>query len=68
MRAYEDCMTATSLKGSPWHIVPADDKLNARLIVSRIVIEALRGLGMAFPKVTRARRRELKVIRRQLTG
>ncbi len=68
MKAYEDCMTATSLKGSPWHIVPADDKLNARLIVSRIVIEALRGLGMAFPKVTRARRRELKVIRRQLTG
>ena len=68
MKAYEDCMSATSLKGSPWHIVPADDKLNARLIVSRIVIEALRGLGMAFPKVTRARRRELKVIRRQLTG
>jgi PPK2 family polyphosphate:nucleotide phosphotransferase len=67
MRAYEACMTATSLKESPWHIVPADDKLNARLIVSRIVIEALKGLGMEFPKVTRARRRELKVIRRQLT-
>jgi PPK2 family polyphosphate:nucleotide phosphotransferase len=68
MKAYEDCMTETSLEGSPWHIVPADDKLNARLIVSGIVIEALKGLEMGFPKVTRARKRELKAIRRQLKG
>lgn len=68
MKAYEECMSATSIKGAPWHIVPADDKLNARLIVSRIVIETMKGLGLAFPKVNRARRGELKAIRRQLTG
>jgi PPK2 family polyphosphate:nucleotide phosphotransferase len=66
VEAYEDCLAATGLKSSPWHIVPADDKLNARLIVSRVVIEALKGLRLSYPSVTRARRRELKMIRRQL--
>ncbi len=64
--AYEDCMAATGTRGAPWHIVPADDKLNARLIVSRIVIEELKGLGLGFPSVSGARRRELKEIRRRL--
>lgn len=68
VKAYEDCLSQTSLKAAPWHIVPADDKLNARLIVSRIVIEALKGLRMAYPKVTPGRKRELKAIRRQLGG
>jgi polyphosphate kinase 2 (PPK2 family) len=31
-RAYEDCLHATSTTTAPWHVVPADDKLNARLI------------------------------------
>jgi PPK2 family polyphosphate:nucleotide phosphotransferase len=68
VKAFEDCLGATSLKGAPWHIVPADDKLNARLIVSRIVIEALKGLRIAYPRVDRERRRELKEIRKQLAG
>jgi PPK2 family polyphosphate:nucleotide phosphotransferase len=67
-RAYEECLGATSTKAAPWHIVPADDKLNARLIVSRIVIGVLKGLGMRYPGVTRARRAELRAIRRQLAG
>jgi polyphosphate kinase 2 (PPK2 family) len=66
MSAYEDCLGATSTKNAPWHVVPADDKLNARLIISRIVIEALKGLGMSYPRMTRARRGELLAIRRQL--
>jgi PPK2 family polyphosphate:nucleotide phosphotransferase len=66
VKAYEECMEATSIKGAPWHIVPADDKLNARLIVSRIVIEALKGLKLAFPRVTRAQKRELREIRKRL--
>jgi PPK2 family polyphosphate:nucleotide phosphotransferase len=66
MKAYEDCLSATSLKGAPWHVVPADDKLNARLIVSRIVIETLRGLRIGFPRITGARRQELREIRRRL--
>jgi PPK2 family polyphosphate:nucleotide phosphotransferase len=66
MRAYEDCLSATGTKTAPWHVVPADDKYNARLIVSRVVIETLEGLSMSYPKMSGARRRELKAIRKQL--
>jgi PPK2 family polyphosphate:nucleotide phosphotransferase len=66
MRAYEDCLSATSTKTAPWHVVPADDKYNARLIVSRIVIDALKSLKMSYPKMTGAHRRELKAIRKRL--
>jgi polyphosphate kinase 2 (PPK2 family) len=63
---YEDCLSATSTKTAPWHVVPADDKYNARLIISRVVIDALRGLKMSYPKMTRTRRDELQAIRKQL--
>jgi PPK2 family polyphosphate:nucleotide phosphotransferase len=66
MSAYEDCLSATSTKVAPWHVVPADDKYNARLIVSRIVIEALKDLKMSYPKMTRKRLAELQAIRKQL--
>jgi PPK2 family polyphosphate:nucleotide phosphotransferase len=66
MTAYEDCLSATSTKNSPWHVVPADDKLNARLICSRIVIDTLKVLKMSYPKITAARRKELQAIRKQL--
>jgi PPK2 family polyphosphate:nucleotide phosphotransferase len=66
MKAYEDCLSATSSKSAPWHVVPADDKLNARLIISRIVIETMKRLSLDYPKITRARRAELLAIRRQL--
>jgi PPK2 family polyphosphate:nucleotide phosphotransferase len=66
MRAYEECLSATSTKRAPWHVVPADDKCNARLIISRVVIEALQGLDMSYPKLGRTRRRELRAIRKQL--
>ena len=66
MEAYEDCLNATSTHHAPWYVIPADDKDNARLIVSRIVLDALDGLNLAFPKTTAKRRRELKSIRNQL--
>jgi len=68
MRAYEDCLSATSTRTAPWHIVPADDKYNARLIISRVVIDALQGLRMGSPKMTHGRKRELREIRRQLAN
>ena len=67
MKAYEDCFHATSTHHAPWYVVPADDKENARLIVSQIVLDALGGLKMAFPKTTAKRRRELLAIKKQLT-
>jgi PPK2 family polyphosphate:nucleotide phosphotransferase len=66
MKAYEACLNATSTRHAPWHVVPADDKKNARLIVSQIVLDALHELKMAYPKTTPKRRRELKSIRKQL--
>jgi PPK2 family polyphosphate:nucleotide phosphotransferase len=66
MKAYEDCLHATSTHDAPWYVVPADDKENARLIVSQIVLDALNELKMAYPKTTAKRRRELKSIRKQL--
>jgi PPK2 family polyphosphate:nucleotide phosphotransferase len=67
MLAYEACLSATTTGHAPWYVVPADDKENARLIVSRIVLDALGELKMAYPRTTATRRRELASIRKQLT-
>jgi PPK2 family polyphosphate:nucleotide phosphotransferase len=66
-KAFEDCLHATSTHHAPWYAVPADDKENARLIVSQIVLDALNELKMAYPKATAKRRQELKSIRKLLT-
>ena len=66
MKAYEACLHATSTHHAPWYVVPADDKENARLIVSQIVLDALHDLKMAYPKTTSKRRRELESIRKLL--
>ena len=66
-KAYEDCLSATSTHCAPWYVVPADDKRNARLIISQIIVAALRGLRMAYPKPSAQRRRELLLIRKMLT-
>ncbi|HUI60837.1 MAG TPA: ADP-polyphosphate phosphotransferase [Steroidobacteraceae bacterium] len=67
MQAYEQCLSATSTAESPWYVVPADDKRNARLIVSSIVLQTLKGLRMSWPKPSPQRRRELLAIRRRLS-
>ena len=66
MRAYEACLRATSSHHAPWYVVPADDKENARLIVSQIVLDALNELKMPYPQTTAKRRRELESIRKLL--
>jgi PPK2 family polyphosphate:nucleotide phosphotransferase len=66
MKAYEKCLSATSTRDAPWYIVPADDKPNARLIVSRIVLDVVEALKLSYPKTSAARRRELRALRRQL--
>jgi PPK2 family polyphosphate:nucleotide phosphotransferase len=66
MKAYGKCLSATSTKDSPWYVVPADDKENARLIVSQIVVDTLQDLKMRYPKTTPERHQELMDIRGQL--
>jgi len=67
MEAYEECLAATSTHGAPWYIVPADDKLNAHLIVSQILVDTFKGLDLSYPKPDAKRLRELKAIRKQLS-
>jgi PPK2 family polyphosphate:nucleotide phosphotransferase len=66
MKAYEQCLGATSTDDSPWYVVPADDKENARLIVSQIVLDTLDELKMTYPRTSAKRRRELQLIRKRL--
>jgi PPK2 family polyphosphate:nucleotide phosphotransferase len=68
MTAFEKCLSATSTREVPWYVVPADDKENARLIVSQIVIDTLEGLNMSYPKTSPERRKELEAIRQELTS
>jgi PPK2 family polyphosphate:nucleotide phosphotransferase len=65
-KAYEACLGATSTDRAPWFIVPADDKENARLIISHIVLDTLEKLKMSYPEPDKARRKELQFIRKQL--
>ena len=67
MKAYETCLSATSTDHAPWYVVPADDKENARLAVSQIVLDALTELKMTYPETTAKRKLELKAIRKLLT-
>ncbi len=68
MKAYGKCLGATSTRNAPWYAVPADDKENARLIVSRIILDTFEGLKMAYPKPSDERLKELRAIRNQLAS
>ena len=67
-KAYEACLNATSTKEAPWYIVPADDKENARVIVSQIILDTLNDLGLSYPESDKTRRKELQSIRELLEG
>ena len=66
MKAYEEALSATSTAHCPWYVVPADDKKNARLIISAVVCEALQSLRMSYPKLAPQQRRDLQNIRKLL--
>jgi PPK2 family polyphosphate:nucleotide phosphotransferase len=66
MDAYGKAISATSTRAAPWYVVPADDKKNARLIISAVVNQTLQGLKLEFPKLNRGRLAELKAARRLL--
>jgi len=66
MDAYEECLSAASTNHAPWYVVPADDKLNARLIISQILVDTLASLKLSYPATTAERQKELQAIRKQL--
>lgn len=68
MRAYAQAISATSTEDCPWYIVPADNKPDTRLIVSRAILDAMESLNPQFPKVSADRRKELQKIRQKLAN
>lgn len=66
MKAYQSCFKATSTKNAPWYIIPADDKKNARLIISQIILEAFNQMDLKYPEASEDHRQELLKIRDEL--
>ncbi|NTW82775.1 MAG: polyphosphate kinase 2 family protein [Chlorobiaceae bacterium] len=66
MAAYEECLSVTSTKHAPWYIVPADDKANARLIVSQLILHTFSELSLSYPAANERRKKELSDIRQKL--
>ncbi|HWR01245.1 MAG TPA: ADP-polyphosphate phosphotransferase [Chlorobaculum sp.] len=66
MLAYEACLSSTSTKNAPWYVVPADDKVNTRLIISQIILDTFNSLDMHYPGIDEERRKALASIRKEL--
>lgn len=66
MQAYEACLSATSTARAPWYVIPADDKKNARLIISEAIVAALDELKMSFPAPDKEHLRKLKEVGERL--
>jgi PPK2 family polyphosphate:nucleotide phosphotransferase len=66
MQAYEDMVRHTATPEAPWYVVPADHKWFTHIVVSSVIIETLKSLKLAFPKVDKERRKELEAARKAL--
>jgi polyphosphate kinase 2 (PPK2 family) len=66
MAAYQDLIRHTSTRAAPWHIVPADHKWFARVVIGSAIVSALDRLDLHFPKVDKADRSEFAKVRESL--
>ncbi len=66
MDAYQQMLSATSTRQAPWYVIPADDKKNARLIMSAVINRTLESLKLEYPKLDKHRLAALKASRRLL--
>jgi PPK2 family polyphosphate:nucleotide phosphotransferase len=64
--AYQDVIRHTSTRLAPWHVVPADHKWFARVVIGSTIVSALDRLDLHFPKVDKADRSEFKLVREAL--
>jgi PPK2 family polyphosphate:nucleotide phosphotransferase len=65
-KAYEDLIRNTATPGSPWYVVPADNKWFSRVVVAAAVIDALANLDLAYPKVDAKKLAEIAEARKTL--
>jgi len=66
MKAYEEVLSKTSTKHAPWFIIPADHKWFMRLAIAEVVVDALDGLDLTLPKLSKADLDELAAARKRL--
>jgi PPK2 family polyphosphate:nucleotide phosphotransferase len=64
--AYQEVIRHTSTKAAPWHVVPADHKWFARVVIGSTIVAALDRLDLHFPKVDKADRSEFRQVREAL--
>ncbi len=50
MQAYQDVLDKTSTKNAPWFVIPSNQNWYRDLIISRIIVDALKGLKMSYPQ------------------
>jgi PPK2 family polyphosphate:nucleotide phosphotransferase len=67
MQAFEEAIGATASKHAPWFVVPADNRWFTRLIVAAAIVDAVENLGLAYPKVDAAKKKELAAVRAALS-
>ena len=67
MHAFEEAIGATASKHAPWFVVPADNRWFTRLIVAAAIVDALENLGLTYPKVDAAKKKELAAVRAALS-
>jgi PPK2 family polyphosphate:nucleotide phosphotransferase len=67
MAAYEDAIRHTATAHAPWHVVPADHKWFAWLMVAAVISDTLQRLDLRYPVVTGKALAELRKVRRELS-
>jgi PPK2 family polyphosphate:nucleotide phosphotransferase len=68
MRAYSECLSATSTEWAPWYVIPADSKWITRAVVADVVTTAIRSLDLKYPEVSQEQQERLDEARRQLSA
>jgi PPK2 family polyphosphate:nucleotide phosphotransferase len=66
MKAYEEMIAATSTRHAPWYVVPADNKWYTRLIVAAAIVDTMKELKLAYPKVDPEQRKQLLAAKAEL--
>ena len=64
--AYQEVIRHTSTGAAPWYVVPADHKWFARVVIGSVIVSALDGLDLKFPKVDAAALQQFKQVRKAL--
>ncbi|WP_213769693.1 polyphosphate kinase 2 family protein [Bradyrhizobium sp. dw_78] len=64
--AYQEVVRHTSSAEAPWYVVPADHKWFARVVIGSVIVSALDGLNLKFPRVDPASVEEFKQVRKAL--